>query len=141
MSCAARPFLPNRVAFPLTFGCDYAALGSMQAKSDQFGSATCAVLIATGMSIGAPQLVPDARRKLLRMQGSGHRMSLDDCDCFSCGQRPHRSFGTKDPAGNISISDQAVGAVCAFSTFMGLGLWLLMKRIAKTFISFLPQAR
>jgi phosphate/sulfate permease len=45
-------------------------------------------------------------------------------------------LATKDPAGNITISDQAVGAVCAFSILMGLGLWLLMKRIAKTFVSF-----
>ena len=45
-------------------------------------------------------------------------------------------LATKDPAGNITISHQAVGAACLLSILMGLGLWLLMKRIAKTFVSF-----
>src|SRR6516164_6649228 len=45
-------------------------------------------------------------------------------------------LATKDPAGNITISHQAVGAVCALSILMGWGLWLLLKRIARTFVSF-----
>src|SRR5438132_11356796 len=45
-------------------------------------------------------------------------------------------LSTKDTAGNITLSHQAAGIIVALSVSLGLGLWILMTRIAGKFVSF-----
>jgi hypothetical protein len=45
-------------------------------------------------------------------------------------------LATKDPSGEPTISHQAIGMVGGLSVFIGLGLALVMSRIAKRFVSF-----
>jgi hypothetical protein len=45
-------------------------------------------------------------------------------------------FSARDPAGNASLSQAAIIVIGAFSALLGFGLWLLMARIAKRFVSF-----
>jgi hypothetical protein len=45
-------------------------------------------------------------------------------------------LSTRDPAGNITLSHEAAGIIGALSVSLGLGLWMLMTRIARKFASF-----
>jgi hypothetical protein len=45
-------------------------------------------------------------------------------------------LSTKDTAGNITLSHEGAGIIGALSILLGLGLWILMTRIAKKFVSF-----
>src|SRR4029077_5881011 len=85
------------------------------------GSATCAVLIATRMSTGVPQLVPDARRK----SPYGWKVPVTGClltmvIAFLAASVLVALLATKDPAGNITISHQAVGARLRFFDLDGV---------------------
>src|SRR5437016_1772167 len=43
-------------------------------------------------------------------------------------------LSAKDSAGNITLSHQAAGIIVALSISLGLGLWILMSRIARKFV-------
>jgi hypothetical protein len=45
-------------------------------------------------------------------------------------------FSARDPTGNAILSENAFIGIGAFSVVFGFGLWLLMARIAKRFVSF-----
>jgi hypothetical protein len=45
-------------------------------------------------------------------------------------------LSTRDAAGNPGISGEALAAIGGFSLLAGLGLWFLMIRIARRFVSF-----
>jgi hypothetical protein len=45
-------------------------------------------------------------------------------------------FSARDPAGNASLFQTVLIRIGTFSAFLGFGLWLLMVRIAKRFVSF-----
>jgi hypothetical protein len=45
-------------------------------------------------------------------------------------------LSTRDPAGNIILSNHAAWIVAVLPVSLGLGLWILMIRIARKFVSF-----